>query len=112
MFISGDGTMLADMGIGLGSLLISSEYSRSHESEADLFAFEKMLILKIDPENFSSIMDKITSDTGFENEIKIRNKVFLSHTYDHRIIDGALGGKFAQKVANYIENFDIQLILG
>ena len=46
------------------------------------------------------------------DEIKIRNKVFLSHTYDHRIIDGALGGKFAQKVANYIENFDIQLILG
>ena len=46
------------------------------------------------------------------DEIKIRNKVFLSHTYDHRIIDGALGGKFAQKVANYLENFDIQLILG
>ena len=46
------------------------------------------------------------------DEIKIRNKVFLSHTYDHRIIDGALGGKFAQKVANYIENFDIQLISG
>jgi 2-oxoglutarate dehydrogenase E2 component (dihydrolipoamide succinyltransferase) len=38
--------------------------------------------------------------------------VFLSHTYDHRIVDGALGGKFAQKVANYLENFDIQLILG
>ena len=46
------------------------------------------------------------------DEIKIRNKVFLSHTYDHRIVDGALGGKFAQKVANYLENFDIQLILG
>ena len=45
------------------------------------------------------------------DEIKIRNKVFLSHSYDHRIIDGALGGKFAQKVANYLENFDIQLIL-
>ena len=45
------------------------------------------------------------------DEIKIRNKVFLSHTYDHRIVDGALGGKFAQKVAYYIENFDIQLNL-
>ena len=45
------------------------------------------------------------------DEIKIRNKVFLSHTYDHRIVDGELGGKFAQKVANYLENFDIQLIL-
>jgi 2-oxoglutarate dehydrogenase E2 component (dihydrolipoamide succinyltransferase) len=46
------------------------------------------------------------------DEIKIRNKVFLSHTYDHRIVDGALGGKFAQKVAYYIENFDIQFNLG
>ena len=45
------------------------------------------------------------------DEIKIRNKVFLSHTYDHRIVDGALGGKFAQKVAYYIENFDIQFNL-
>ena len=41
------------------------------------------------------------------DEIKIRSRLFLSHTYDHRIIDGALGGKFAQKVAYYIENFDI-----
>ena len=41
------------------------------------------------------------------DEIKIRNKVFLSHTYDHRIVDGALGGKFVKKVAYYIENFEI-----
>ena len=41
------------------------------------------------------------------DEIQIRSRLFLSHTYDHRIIDGALGGKFAQKVAYYIENFDI-----
>ena len=41
------------------------------------------------------------------DEIKIRSRLFLSHTYDHRIIDGALGGKFAQKVAYYIENFNI-----
>ena len=41
------------------------------------------------------------------DEIKIRNKVFLSHTYDHRIVDGALGGKFVKKVCYYIENFEI-----
>ena len=46
------------------------------------------------------------------DEIKIRNKVFLSHTYDHRIVDGALGGKFAQKVAYYIENLDIKSLIG
>jgi len=46
------------------------------------------------------------------DEIKIRNKVFLSHTYDHRIVDGARGGKFAQKVAYYIENLDIKSLIG
>jgi 2-oxoglutarate dehydrogenase E2 component (dihydrolipoamide succinyltransferase) len=47
----------------------------------------------------------IETDKG--DEIAIRNKLFLSHTYDHRIIDGALGGKFAQKIGYYIENFDL-----
>ena len=46
-------------------------------------------------------------ETKKGDEIKIRNRVFLSHTYDHRIIDGALGGKFVQKVANYLENFHL-----
>ena len=48
----------------------------------------------------------IETDKG--DEIVIRNKLFLSHTYDHRIIDGALGGKFAQKIAFYIENMDLK----
>ena len=48
----------------------------------------------------------IETDKG--DEITIRNKLFLSHTYDHRIIDGALGGKFAQKIGYYIENFDLK----
>ena len=46
-------------------------------------------------------------ETNKGDEIKIRNRVFLSHTYDHRIIDGALGGKFVQKVAKYLENFNL-----
>lgn len=38
--------------------------------------------------------------------IGIRQMMFLSHSYDHRIIDGALGGKFVRKVADYLEAFD------
>jgi 2-oxoglutarate dehydrogenase E2 component (dihydrolipoamide succinyltransferase) len=38
--------------------------------------------------------------------IAIRHKMFLSLTYDHRIIDGSLGGVFLRKVADYIEAFD------
>lgn len=38
--------------------------------------------------------------------IGIRQKMFLSHSYDHRVVDGALGGSFVQRVAHYLENFD------
>ncbi|NHM06277.1 2-oxo acid dehydrogenase subunit E2 [Flavobacterium sp. CYK-4] len=38
--------------------------------------------------------------------IGIRKKMFLSHSYDHRVIDGALGGSFVKRVAEYMEAFD------
>ncbi len=38
--------------------------------------------------------------------IGIRYKMFLSHSYDHRVVDGALGGMFVKRVADYLENFD------
>jgi len=38
--------------------------------------------------------------------IGIRHKMFLSLTYDHRIIDGAYGGAFLRKLADFIEDFD------
>lgn len=39
--------------------------------------------------------------------IGIRQKMFLSHSYDHRIINGALGGSFVKRVAEYLEAFDV-----
>lgn len=39
--------------------------------------------------------------------IGIRQKMFLTHGYDHRIIDGALGGMFVKRVTEYLESFDI-----
>jgi 2-oxoglutarate dehydrogenase E2 component (dihydrolipoamide succinyltransferase) len=36
--------------------------------------------------------------------IAIRHKMYLSHSYDHRVIDGALGGGFVKKVADYLES--------
>jgi 2-oxoglutarate dehydrogenase E2 component (dihydrolipoamide succinyltransferase) len=46
-------------------------------------------------------------ETPEGDQIAIRHKMYLSHTYDHRVVDGALGGSFAQRVADYLENFDI-----
>jgi len=39
--------------------------------------------------------------------IGIRQKMFLSHSYDHRVVDGALGGGFVKRVAEYLEAFDV-----
>lgn len=38
--------------------------------------------------------------------IGIRQMMFLSHSYDHRIVDGALGGQFVRLVGDYLEQFD------
>ena len=39
--------------------------------------------------------------------IAVRHKMFLSHSYDHRVVDGALGGKFVKRVADYLESWDL-----
>ncbi len=39
--------------------------------------------------------------------IGIRSKMFLSHSYDHRVVNGALGGMFVKAVADYLEAWDI-----
>ena len=39
--------------------------------------------------------------------IGIRHMMFLSHSYDHRVVDGALGGSFVRRVADYLEQFDV-----
>ncbi|HFS66742.1 MAG TPA: 2-oxo acid dehydrogenase subunit E2, partial [Flavobacteriia bacterium] len=38
--------------------------------------------------------------------IGIRHKMFLSHSYDHRVVNGALGGMFVKRVADYLEAWD------
>ena len=38
--------------------------------------------------------------------IGIRQKMILSHSYDHRVVDGMLGGLFAKRLAEYLEGFD------
>ena len=45
-------------------------------------------------------------ETPQGDDIAIRHMMFLSHSYDHRVVDGALGGSFVRRVADYLENFD------
>ncbi len=46
-------------------------------------------------------------ETPMGDTIGIRHMMFLSHSYDHRNIDGALGGSFVKRVADHLEQFDI-----
>lgn len=48
----------------------------------------------------------IETPTG--DSIGIRHKMFLSHSYDHRVVDGALGGSFVRKVADFLEQWDLE----
>ena len=43
--------------------------------------------------------------------IGIRYKMMLSHSYDHRVVNGALGGMFVQRVAQYLEKWDMSRTL-
>ena len=45
-------------------------------------------------------------ETPLGDAIAIRHKMFLSHSYDHRVVDGSLGGMFVRRVADYLERFD------
>lgn len=45
-------------------------------------------------------------ETPYGDAIAIRHKMFLSHSYDHRVVDGSLGGMLVRRVADYLEKFD------
>jgi 2-oxoglutarate dehydrogenase E2 component (dihydrolipoamide succinyltransferase) len=46
----------------------------------------------------------ITNEKG-DDVIAIRQKMFISHSYDHRVVDGSLGGGFVKRVSDYLEKF-------
>ena len=45
-------------------------------------------------------------ETEFGDVIAVRQMMFLSLSYDHRVVDGMLGGSFLRRVADYLEGFD------
>lgn len=46
-------------------------------------------------------------ETPYGDAIAIRHKMFLSHSYDHRVVDGSLGGMVVRRVADYLEKFEV-----
>jgi 2-oxoglutarate dehydrogenase E2 component (dihydrolipoamide succinyltransferase) len=50
-------------------------------------------------------------ETEFGDVIAIRHKMYLSMSYDHRVVDGSLGGAFIKKVADYLEAWDVNRVV-
>jgi len=53
----------------------------------------------------------VVLETAEGDVIAIRHMMFLSLSYDHRVVDGALGGQFVRRVADYLEQFDKKTII-
>jgi len=49
----------------------------------------------------------VVIESAMGDMIGIRHMMYLSLSYDHRVVDGALGGSFLKKIADYLEGFDI-----
>ena len=70
LLVIGDVSALDGLLVGLPTFLINNHYSRTHESEADTYAFDKMIKAKIDPIAFSNIMSRLDKQGLSETEIK------------------------------------------
>ena len=53
----------------------------------------------------------VVLETENGDVIAIRHMMFLSHSYDHRIVDGAMGGRFVKRVADLLESFDVNRVI-
>ena len=64
--------------------------------------------MKIVEDSNDFIMRKMPSVIKTEKGdfIGIRSKIILSHSYDHRVVNGSLGSKFVKFVKEYLENWD------
>lgn len=57
---------------------------------------------------FGVIQKKVSViETPNGDTIGIRRKMIISHSYDHRVVDGSLGGQFVKRISDYLENFDL-----
>ncbi len=77
--MTSDLAVLEDLLVVMPVFLVESNYSRSHEYEADNFLFDKMIKLDMDPIHFANILDKITKDDGIDDDLERSIKYFSSH---------------------------------
>lgn len=84
MLASGDSTGFIDLGLGVGSMLVSSNYSRRHEVDADDYAFRKMLVAKIDPTVLSDVLQRMS---GYMEEARSDDESGKAEKDDSDLMD-------------------------
>lgn len=77
--MTSDLTVLEDLLVVMPVFLVESNYSRSHEYEADNFLFGKMIELDMDPIHFANILGEITKDDGIDDNLEKSIQYFSSH---------------------------------
>ncbi|MCO5247377.1 MAG: 2-oxo acid dehydrogenase subunit E2 [Chitinophagales bacterium] len=95
------------------SLLLPTDIQGATYTISNIGSFDNILGTPIIPQPQVAIMAvgaikkrPVVIETPQGDVIGIRQMMYLSHTYDHRVVDGALGGIFAKRVAEYLENFN------
>ena len=62
VMLAGDASAVDEWTLALPATVLQSQYSREFESEADVYAFERMAILGLDPVHFGNALHRITTD--------------------------------------------------
>ena len=70
ILVTGDISGVEEWTIALPGFLLDSNYSRDFETEADLYAFERMLERNQDPKNFGTMLARIVKDVGIDSDSK------------------------------------------
>lgn len=83
LLVVGDVSALDSILVGLPTFLVNSHYSRKHESEADQYAFEKMIKAKMDPMAFSTIMERLENQDKLDSDPKDLEPKSDSHLSDY-----------------------------
>ncbi len=92
--------------------LVPDELAEATYTVSNLGSFQNLMGTPIIPQPQVAILalgeivkKPAVIESAQGDTIAIRHKMYLSHSYDHRVIDGALGGGFVKKVADYLESF-------
>lgn len=87
VMLAGDASAVDEWTLALPATVLQSQYSREFESEADVYAFERMAILGLDPVHFGNALHRITSDALQDSPLSAKDsqraETFLKYLSSH-----------------------------